>query len=367
MKRLIMDMLLLEQGKAYGFQEFSLNLLDYLYEHRDEVKFDKVIIVCMESQQDMFSRYADKFETVGYPCQSMYKRFYLQTMFPLWLKVKKCDLVYYPGNYTGLIKRGQVLLTIHDLLFKRKQLLPKPLMRLQRNLYLPVSVRYADKIIAISKFTRDDVIAHYPKAQDKTETIYNYFNFKKYAGAVSAPHHNYFLSVCSEEIHKNTITLLHAYEAYCQQGGDKQLIMVGKIIPDSAVAKKLESLPAEIRQRITTCVHITNQQLAALYQGADAYISASLFEGLGMPVVEAMYFNKPVIVSDIPVLHEVSMEHATFFAPLDPQSLVQAMLCFKKSDTDTSQLVVDTYSSANTSRRYLQCINQFALNSNCSK
>lgn len=357
MRKLVIDMLLFEKGKAYGFQEYIFNLLNYLYEHRSNVLFDQIILVCLKSQREHLLRYADKFVILDYPCESLLKRFSIQTIFPFLIKMNRNDLLISPGNYSGLIKRSKQLLVIHDLLFKRKDLLPKPLMRLQRNVYLPISVHAADAIVCISEFTRQDLISFYPEAASKANTIYNYFNFEKFSHPTPQKYKNYFLSVCSEEAHKNTCTVLHAYDDYKKRGGSKKLVMVGRIIEYSDVAEVLNSFTPSVREQIITCSHISNQELASLYQYADAYISASLFEGLGMPIVEAMSFNLPVILSDIPVMHEISQEKGLYFNPTSVTELTNLMFDIDSISTDYANDIKTYYSEENTSRKYLDTIN----------
>lgn len=360
-KKLVIDLLLFEKGKAYGFQEYILNLLNYLYRNRNRVLYQEIILVCQDSQKEHFSLFENKFKIIGYPCRSMRQRFYIQSYFPKQLRLNYNDLLISPGNYTGLFKCCRIILVIHDLLFKRKELLPKPLMRLQRNIFLPISINYADTIITISEFSYQDVISYYPKAKTKAVTIYNYFNFEKFQDAPESEYHDYFLSVCSEEAHKNTITVLNAFEEYCQKGGTRNLILVGKIKDGAAVSAKLQSMNGTFSSRIITCSHISNKELASLYKGADAYISASLFEGLGMPIVEAMHFNLPVILSDIPVLHEISLEEGIYFNPLDYHNLSHILLSFNPIKRNYSEAITNKFSTQNTSERYLQEINKYYL------
>ena len=253
-------------------------------------------------------------------------------------------------------------MVIHDLLFKRKSLFPYKLMRYQRRFYLPLSIMSADKIVAISQFTKTDIEYYYKKlCGNKVVVIYNYFNFKKYPSVIGGvKKEKLFILVCSNAVHKNTITVLKAFNRYCADNGTYDLVLVGALKEGSIACDYYEQLPDAIKKRIVMYDKIGNSLLAELYQKSSAYISASLFEGLGMPIVEAMYFNLPVILSDYPVFHEVSFGKGIYFNPLNEAELAKKMLYVQKNSINVSykQQVLEMYSEQNTSQMYVDLFNE---------
>lgn len=362
-RRLIIDALAFEYGKSFGYQEYLLNLIDYFYANRSKILYEEIIIVCVKSQQKYFLKYSDCLKIKGLNCHSIYIRLLMQTLMPLILSLKECDLVLYTANYSSLIKRSPHILVIHDLLFKRKSLFPYRLMRLQRLFYLPKSIKKADKIIAISNFTANDVTQYYPSCKKKIVSIYNYFNFTKFFSSQEIETENeYFISVCSNAVHKNTLVVLKAFKSYCMNGGKYDLVLVGALKDGSETNLYYEKLPDSIKLGIKIYDKITNSLLAGLYQNAKAYISASLFEGLGMPIVEAMYFNIPVILSDDIVFREVSLNKGFYFNPLKPEDLVDRMFYVQnhpKMKFNYQEEILDLYSEQNTSQRYVDLFNEF--------
>lgn len=286
----------------------------------------------------------------------------LQTWMPFHLSLNKRDLVLYTANYSSLIKKATNVLVIHDLLFKRKSLFPYKLMRWQRRFYLPLSMMNADRIVAISRFTKTDIKYYYEKlCGNKIVVIYNYFNFKKYSSVTgNVEKEKCFISVCSNAVHKNTITVLKAFNHYCLVEGTYNLILVGALKKGSVASRYYEQLPDVIKKRIVIYDKISNALLAELYQKSMAYISASLFEGLGMPIVEAMYFNLPVILSDYPVFHEVSFDKGIYFNPLDEADLMEKMLYIQKNSicVQYEEQLMNSYSEQNTSQRYIDLFNE---------
>lgn len=359
-RRLVIDVLAFEYGKAFGYQEYIFNLLDYIYIHRTDILYHEIVIVCIESQRQYFRKYASCFLIKSYACRSVFHRLLAQTLMPFNLSLKSSDLVLYTANYSSLIKRSSSILVIHDLLFKRKSFFPYTLMRYQRTFYLPFSIRYADKIVAISQFTANDVKRYYNSSKDKIVAIYNYFNFEKYGLANEIYNkENCFISVCSNAVHKNSITVLKAFNRYCMNGGVYSLILVGALKEGSSTYLYYASLSADVKKRIKIYNKISNTLLAELYQKSKAYISASLFEGLGMPVVEAMYFDLPVILSDLPVFHEVSFEKGIYFDPLDEKDLSDKMFVVQNNSFCNSykKQVMNMYSEQNTSHKYIELFN----------
>lgn len=365
MKRLVIDAFAFEHGKSFGYQEFLFNLLDYFYSCREQILFEEIIIVCIDSQKDYFRKYTDKFSLKTYRCSNKLYRMICQSFFSINLNLRKQDLILYTANYSSLFVISKNILVIHDLLFKKKSLFPYPLMRIQRMLYLPISVRIANSIIAISNFTAHDIGHYYPLSLNKINVIYNYFNFKKYHLSLNSLEYkkngNYFISVCSNAIHKNTLTVFQAFELYCRMDGKFNLILVGSLNKNTELYSFFYLLPSSIKERIFIYSKISNDYLAELYHNAHAYISASFFEGLGMPIVEAMYFNLPVILSDLPIMHEVSMERGIYFNPYNSKALAEIMLSVqsKKENVDYRKNVEEVFSEQNTSQKYVELINSF--------
>ena len=166
----------------------------------------------------------------------------------------------------------------------------------------------------------------------------------------------YYLSVCSSAYHKNTITLLKAFKEISNETNN-HLVIIGSL--DRRSSKFYNNFVAEIKNRIHIMKNITNPQLAKLYLNATAYISASLFEGLGMPIVEAMYFNIPVLLSNIPAHKEVSLNCGYYFEPTSFSKLAEFMRNPEKLvvKDDIRARIIKQYSENNTSNKYIDLIN----------
>lgn len=360
--KLVIDCLGFVSGRAFGFQEMLFNLLDYLHRKRNELHYSDIIIACKSSECNAFSRYTDDFKVSGIQSAesylgSLWMRDRLANVFGL----KKTDTILYPGNFSGLKKQCKQVLIIHDLLYKHQDLLPSRLMRLQRNFYVPYSIKAADFVVCISQFTADEVRHYYPYAADKTKVIYNYMNLGKYNSKPADNYSDYFLAVSSNAYHKDLGTLFRAFDIYVNKGGNNTLCLIGGVSEQSEAGKALSMLPIETRLRILMKRGISNEELGLLYQQASAFISCSRYEGFGMPIAEAMFFNLPIILTDIEVHHEISQDNACFFPVQDSEALANLMLTTVFARQTYSSLSEQRYGEENTSKRYLDLLNQLAI------
>lgn len=357
-RRLVIDALAFADGRAYGFQEYLFNLLDYFYEHREALSYSEIIVVVNESERSHFEKFEDRFQLKAYGYRHIVRRMWLQQRMTRDLRLTEVDTVLYPANYSAAYSAANSVLVVHDLLFKRKDYLPKRAMRWQREVFVPLSLRQAKKVITISHFNKRDIESYYGTPANKIEVVYNYFNFSKFEHDAEPPIDvgpDYFLSVASAAKHKNSVTTLRAFIRYAEQGGESRLVMVGRF-PSGEFEAVYSGMPDELKSRVSSLQHVSNGQLAHLYRHCRALVSSTLFEGLGMPIVEAMYFGRPVVVSDIDVLREVTANQAYYFDPLDPEALAGQLLAVEGA-SEVPEYELERFSAANTAMRYVEILN----------
>ncbi|MHA8053745.1 glycosyltransferase family 4 protein [Aquirufa sp. OSTEICH-129A] len=357
---LIIDALVFEQNKAFGFQEYLFNLLNYFFDNREDLLFNKIILLCDKKEVTFFEKFSTKIEIKGYKISNIFLRFILQSIIPFSLNLKRNDVILNLCNYSGLFKQSKNILVIHDLLYLRKNLFKNFLIRFQRKIFIPRSISLADKIIAISDFTRNDILKNFKiPSQTSVIKIYNYFNFEKYVFNDSTKRDNlvpFFLSVSSSAYHKNTITVLKAFNKFCQFDNKKYLYFVGSI-SELTASIYYNQLSPNVKNRIKIFSNISNEEMGKLYCECEAFISATLFEGLGMPIVEAMYFNAQLILSDIEITREITENNAFFFNPNSFEELYDKMINLETRKINTKTYVKNRFASNNTSIKYIEIIN----------
>lgn len=139
----------------------------------------------------------------------------------------------------------------------------------------------------------------------------------------------YFLSLSTLEIRKNIAHLIRAFAALMAQEmiPDLYLVLAGqKGWLGEDIERTLNALAPNLRQRIRITGYVADQDLAALYGGAIAFIYPSLYEGFGLPPLEAMQCGTPVIVAQTSSLPEVVGTAGLWVEPADRDALCQAML-----------------------------------------
>ncbi len=364
MNKLIVEALSLDYHKTFGFQEYLFNLLKFFKEHRNDIHVDSVIIVCKEIDRHAFVQFEPELNVVGLEIRgTLHKYLVLNTLYKR-LNLSKNDIILYTNNYGALIKQCKYLLVIHDLLYLRKKYMPNFMFRLQRSLFVPRSARIADKVIGISQWVRKDIIYQFGVNQEKVSSIYNYFNFDKFEGVPDEAIVNqfkgkkYFLVVCAGAYHKNTITTLKSFTKYVLEGGEYGLITIGTYTNE--IQSYISNSSQQVRNMIYNLHGISNASLGFLYKHAIGYISATMFEGLGMPIVEALYFDVPCLLSDIEVVKEVSCGKAIYFHPTDVDALANHMHNIDKiKSCATKSYMIEMFSSKETVGKYIDLINSF--------
>jgi glycosyltransferase involved in cell wall biosynthesis len=185
----------------------------------------------------------------------------------------------------------------------------------------------ADRIIAVSGVTRDELaeVTGYPV--ERITVIHNGVNHRIYRpdGRAARMPRPYMLYVGSEKPRKNIPGLLRVLDGLRGEG----LILVKAGRPGGE-AHRRSTLSEMRRLGVESLVelrgHVEEEELAELYRGAVALVMPSLYEGFGIPVIEAMACGCPVVCSDIPAFREVAGEAALLFAPGDARGMAEAVL-----------------------------------------
>jgi glycosyltransferase involved in cell wall biosynthesis len=225
------------------------------------------------------------------------------------------------------------VLTVHDLIFRHLPQHHKRLNRWYLNLTLPLFCRRATHIIAISEQTRRDVVAAYDIPVEKISVIYEaadpHFRPQspEMTAAVCARYslpERYLLSVGTIEPRKNLTRLLAAFERLHAEGLTDALVLAGKrgwLTGEFDAA--LERSPA--KQAVIFPGFVADEDLPAVYAGAQVFTMPSLYEGFGLPVLEAMACGVPVACSNISSLPEIAGDAALLFNPTDVESISDAL------------------------------------------
>jgi glycosyltransferase involved in cell wall biosynthesis len=245
------------------------------------------------------------------------------------------DLLFVPAHVLPLIHPPSSVVTVHDLGYLYYPQAHPPFQRW----YLDCSTRYhcrvAAHIIADCQVTKDDLIRHYRAVPERITVIYAAYDAERYRPADSTARTSararyglegpYLLYVGTLQPRKNLSRLLEAFARLRETREELTLVIVGK------KGWLYEPLFRQVRELgLETSVfftgYIPEDDLPLLLSGATAFVLPALYEGFGLPVLEAMACGTPVVCSNVASLPEVAGDAALLADPLDVEDLAEAMM-----------------------------------------
>jgi glycosyltransferase involved in cell wall biosynthesis len=239
------------------------------------------------------------------------------------------DVLFVPAHSVPLIHRQRTIVTIHDLGFLHFPEIYKPLARWYHRISAWWSITKSKKIITISEFTKQDILNYYHIPAEKVTVIPlavnisdMQINYKDESILAKYNIHKpYFLFVGRIEKKKNIQTLLAAWQEFKKNNTGYQLVLIG---PDGYGT---EIFNTQIKNDcdILKIGYVSEYDKTLLLRQAIAFIFPSLFEGFGMPLLEAFAAHCPVLCARSTALPEVGADACLYFTPTDFKELVKSM------------------------------------------
>lgn len=256
-----------------------------------------------------------------------------QSVLPWWAAQDNTELFWAPVPRLPryLPERIARVVTIHDLVWKHAGQTMRPLSRWLNANLMPEAVRLADRVIAISEHTACDLLAEFPEAEAKVRVVSLGVSALSQPTPPEALHAlgiegPFFLFVGTLEPRKNLRRLLEAYASLPDsvRNGVQMVIAGGKGwggVDVSAIAAQLN-----IGDRVRIVGYASDALLSALYAGALFLAMPSLYEGFGLPLVEAMAMGTPVLTSNCSSMPEVAGDAGLLVDPFDIRSISNGLL-----------------------------------------
>jgi glycosyltransferase involved in cell wall biosynthesis len=245
------------------------------------------------------------------------------------------DLVHFPNFNAPIFYQKPFVTTIHDVV--HHQLGGGSKRRLVHFLayqkVIAASVGKARKIITVSQAAVEEIKKYFKIEASKITVIYEGSSLKADVepGQVLAVKNKfllprpYFLFVGVLERKKNLVNLTGGFDQFLGTGGpNMDLVIVGKAdrhYPDI----RQQAMDIKHKDNLVFTDFVEDEDLKALYQGAFAYVSASLHEGYGLPGVEAMAFGLPLVVADTAVFNEIYDDAAVYFDGQNPRDIADKL------------------------------------------
>ena len=253
------------------------------------------------------------------------------------------DVLWMPVHNMPLLRKKnlKVVVTIHDLAFK---IFPGYFTKkdcLKLNKLSDMAIRNADHIIAVSHSTKNDILKFYPEiSAEKISVVYHGFDGELFKQKFSDEYSdnllrnyklqtkNYILYVGAIQPRKNLKVLIEAFEKIKEESvswrTDLKLVIAGSPAwKCNGIIEKISN--SKFSSDIIITGNIKFEKISALYRNAKMFIFPSLYEGFGIPVLEAMASGIPVICAENSSLTEVGGEAALYFKTNDSQNLAECI------------------------------------------
>lgn len=198
-----------------------------------------------------------------------------------------------------------------------------------------LDTHFSAHLIAISDWVRDDIMARYRVSADRITTIYNPITvdreetvpFAQLAEKYEIRENEYYYTVSQMIPHKNLETLLSVMERIKREGTDlPRRLLISGVNGEGRKALEREIRKRELTDTVTLTGFVENEERNTLYQCCRAFLFPSVFEGFGMPPVEAMLFGAVVIATDKASIPEVTQGMANYVRnPYDEKEWISVM------------------------------------------
>jgi len=235
---------------------------------------------------------------------------------------------YYSTYFLKYLKNKKLVLTIHDMIHEIYPYYFKSDKNKTINNKKELALR-ADKIIAISENTKKDIINFYGIPEEKIKVIYSANSLKPVrARPINAPDlpENYILFVGSRSIYKNFDYFLSSITPLLKNDKKLCVIIAGGYSGKDEISEREKSFFFElgINKQIFQ-YSINDDILAYLYMNARCFVFPTLYEGFGIPILEAFACDCPAIISNTSSLPEIGGSAAMYFNPLDANSILESV------------------------------------------
>lgn len=319
-----------------GIGIYTYNFLKELVKHKD-VEIELVSDISSSDEMQYLSTCENvKLHLLGKKIQKTFSVIgYVRYIQKLIYDVKP-DVFWEPNNLFPIKlvnPYGKIVVTVHDLF---PLYMPENYGKIYPIYFrfgIKNMLKYTDGIIFNSKETMDITCKYFPQAKTKKcEVLYIPIEKKV---ETSIEDKDYFLYIGNLESRKGTDILLRSFEKYRAAGGKKKLLLAGNI-REASIEMLLEEI-SKTTNAVEYLGYATKHKKDELLANCSCFIFPSRAEGFGIPIIEAMHYEKPIIASDLSIFAEVIGECVAKFSLKNEDELMELMLEKQKQVIDAKQ------------------------------
>jgi len=236
---------------------------------------------------------------------------------------KKLGLIFSPAPEAPIGVGCRSVVMVHDLIPLRFPNWRSPL-TLYAKFYVPQVLREAQHVVCNSQATADEIIEFFGISAQKITPIPLAYDDQHFR-FLNRPTQNYFVVLGRPDPHKNMVRVLNAFAQFSQENKDTEIWFVGPEDPRRTPGLRAQAAELGVAERVKFVGYAAYADLPEILGGAIALIFPSLWEGFGLPVLEAMACGTPVITSNRSALPEVAGDAALLIDPESSEALVEGM------------------------------------------
>lgn len=260
-------------------------------------------------------------------------------------KKRDIDVFFSPAHYSPRFCPVPLIVTIHDLsyYYYPEEFLRKDLYKL--NNWTAASISKAAEIVAVSRTTKKDIQKYFDIDEDHLYVIYNGFekhsipkDGTKILKEYGLTKNKYLMYVGTLQPRKNIPTLVEAFATFYKTNPDYRLVIVGK--HGWLFDNLFESVKKhDVENSVVFTGFIPDKDVAQLYSNAFCFVLPSLYEGFGIPILEAMSYGCPVISSHASSLPEIGGDACLYFDPKDSNDLLEKIVQLHENKSTYTSLI----------------------------
>lgn len=325
--------------KLEGIGLYSFEMISHLTKSHPEHQF----VICIDRQSSLSFTFGENVQmelirpAARHPLLFIW---WFEVGIPRAYRKHKADLFLSLDGFCSLHKSvHRTLLVIHDLAYIHYPEQIGLINRWYYQYFMPRYIKRADAIVTVSQSTLKDLAQQFPSSEKKASFIYNGIrptSFKNISSNSARSNWSllnrpYFMTLGSIHPRKNLLSVLSAFQIFKEDDHvDTYLIIVGRMAwKTGSIRNVLENHPN--KEQIVLTGYLSDQEVFSLLQKSIALLYVSLFEGFGLPILEAMSLGVPVITSDRSSMQEIAHDAAMLVDPESPEDIALGM---KKLATD---------------------------------